>query len=101
MERPSIDLVIAQASSSTEDTRGLKAGEMLTTDAEGGSAALSKKIALTEKNSCFFSGLAQWVGQKRMKSDLTAFLQTLKEKRQQRPWAFRPRLQIRSAEANA
>lgn len=101
MERPSIDKLMVQLGDSDEDTRGLKAGKIMTTDAEGGSTTFQINHAFTERNSGFFSGVAQPVGQKRMKSDLTALFQAIKEERQQRPPAFRPRLQIRSAETNA
>lgn len=101
MERPSIDELMAQVSHGAEDIGSLKAGEMVMADAEGSSAAFFKNCALNEKNSGFFSGVAHPVGQKRMTSDLTAYLPSPKEERRQRPWAFCPRLQIRSAEVKA
>ena len=100
MERPSIDQLMAQFGYSAEVIRGLKAGEMVTMDAEGGSATFIINWAFTNQNSGFCSDVAQPVGQKRTKSDLTAFFQAIKEERQQRPWAFRSGLQIRSAKAN-
>ena len=74
---------------------------MATTESEGGSADFFKDCVLTEKNSGFFGSVAQPVGQKRTKSHLTAYVPSPKEEGQQRPWAFYPRLQIRSAEVKA
>ena len=48
MERPSIDELMAQVGYGAEDIRGLKAGETVTTESEGGSAAFFKDCALTE-----------------------------------------------------
>ncbi|MDJ0941946.1 MAG: hypothetical protein QNJ30_00655 [Kiloniellales bacterium] len=49
---------------------------------EGGSAVFFVNSAFTDQITGFFSGVAQSVGQKRMKSDLTEFFRAIKEERQ-------------------